>query len=172
MNGARLALSVSAATVLMLATAGSAAADANPFQASFQGAFAITFAGCANGDDHLQFAGPGMATQAGSSVITGSSCLRHDPLRLGCSIIETDNTVLTAADGSTIHFANSGEDCLDPLTGQITGTASYLIVGGTDRFSGATGHGSVTVTALVKQLTLTGASGTFNPLSFSGSISA
>ncbi len=156
----------------MLATAGLAAADATPFQASFQGSFTITFAGCANGDDHLQFAGPGTATQAGSSVIAGSSCLRHDPLRPGCSIIDTDNTVLTAADGSTIRFVNSGEDCLDPLTGRITGTASYLIVGGTGRFSGATGQGSVTVTAQVQQLMPTGAAGTFNPLSFSGSISA
>ena len=168
----RFVASLAAAAVLALVLATPVVADAGSFRATFSGTFTIAFAACSNGDDHLHFSGPGIATQGGSSTISGDSCLRLEPLRPGCSIIEMDATTITAADGSTIQFVNAGEDCLDPTTGVIHGTATYSIVGGSGRFEGAGGSGDITVTAPVTAVTPTGASGTFNPLSFSGSITS
>ena len=168
----RLAVSMASAAVLAIVAVTPAAAAPESFRATFSGTFTIGFAGCSNGDDHLLFHGPGIATRGGSSWISGESCLRHNPLRPGCSTIETDATTITAADGSAIQFVNAGEDCLDPTTGVINGIATYSIVGGTGRLLGAEGNGNITVTAPVTQITATGALGTFNPLSFSGSITS
>jgi hypothetical protein len=148
-------------------------AGSAPFRASFDGSFTIAFGGCANGDDHLLYRGHGPASHAGKSVIAGDSCLAPDLVRPGCSNIEQDATVLTAANGDVIRLVNRGEDCMTiSHTGAVViqGTATYTIVGGTGRFSGVAGDGAVHNTAEVTSIDAAGVAGTFGPLVFAGSL--
>ncbi len=165
------ALTVALAAILAVTTR-PAAADTDPFRASFSGSFTVVDRVCANGDDHLHFTGAGIATHGGAATIAGDSCLHPDPANPACLIIDTDatTTTITAADGSTIRLASSGEDCLNRATGQITGSGTYSITGGTRRFDGAAGAGEVSLAAQLMQVTGSEGSGTFSPLSFAGTI--
>jgi hypothetical protein len=163
------ALTVALAAILAV-TARPAAADTDPFRASFSGSFTVVDRVCANGDDHLHFTGAGIATHGGAATVVGDSCLHPDPANPACLIIDTDATTITAADGSTIRLASSGEDCLNRATGQITGSGTYSITGGTGRFDGAAGAGEVGLVAQLMQVTGSEGSGTFSPLSFAGTI--
>lgn len=149
------------------------ASEQVPFDATFHGTFHITFGGCPNGDNLLQFAGPGIVRHAGLSSIVGSSCLRPEPANPLCSNIVSDAVTVTAANGDTFDFNNQAEDCLSftPEGIFIHGAGTYQILPGTGRFDQASGSGSVHTTAHVLELTGTGASGTFDPLVFSGTIS-
>lgn len=168
---ARFAVALTVALAAILAvTARPAAAATVPFRASFSGSFTVVDRVCPNGDDHLHFTGEGIATQGGAATIAGDSCLHPDPANPACLIIDTDATTITAADGSTIRLASSGEDCLNRATGQITGSGTYSITGGTARFDGAAGAGEVSLAAQLMQVIGSEGSGTFGPLSFAGTI--
>jgi hypothetical protein len=165
------ALTVALAAILA-ATARPAAAVTVPFRASFSGSFVVVDRVCPNGDDHLHFTGAGIATHGGASTVAGDTCLHPNPANPACLIIDTDATTITAADRSTIRLASSGEDCLNHATGQITGSGTYSITGGTGRFDGAAGSGEVSLAAQLMQVMGSEASGTFGPLSFTGTITA
>jgi hypothetical protein len=170
-SSARFAAALTVALAAILAvTARPAAADTVPFRASFSGSFTVVDRVCSNGDDHLHFTGAGIATHGGTATIAGDSCLHPDPAQPACLIIDTDATTITAADASTIRFASSGEDCLNRATGQITGSGTYSITGGTGRFDGAGGAGEVSLAAQLMQVTGSEGSGTFSQLSFAGTI--
>jgi hypothetical protein len=77
---------------------------------------------------------------------------------------------LTSANGDELHLVNAGQDCLDPVTGRITGTATTTVVGGTGRFLNATGSGTAHVDAQVLGPTPDGVTGTFR-LRFEGEMS-
>jgi len=149
------------------------ASEQVPFQASFHGQFQITFGGCANGDNLLRFAGTGIATTAGLSSIDGVSCLRPEAANPLCSTIDDTTVTVTAANGDVFGFNNQAEDCLSFTAAGvfINGAGTYQILPGTGRFEAASGSGSVHTTAQVLVLTATGASGTFDPLTFVGTIS-
>ena len=135
-----------------------------PFDATFQGTFTIS-------GPLLTFNGEGSATHLGNSTVAGASLLAPDPLNPLCFNIVQDAVTLTAANGDLLHLVNAGQDCLDPATGKITGTAATTVVGGTGRFGGATGSGTATVDAQVLGPTPDGVMGTF-VLRFEGEISA
>ena len=149
------------------------ASEQLPFEATFQGTFHITFGGCPNGDNLLQFTGPGLVMHAGLSSIDGTSCLRPEPANPLCSNIVSDTVTVRAANGDTFAFNNQAEDCLSftPEGVFIHGSGTYQIRPGTGRFDQASGSGSVHTTAHVLEITATGASGTFDPLVFGGTIS-
>jgi hypothetical protein len=149
------------------------ASEQLPFEASFHGTFDITFGGCANGDNLLRFVGPGLVMHAGLGSIDGVSCLRPEPANPLCSTIDDTTVTVTAANGDTFGFANQAEDCLSftPDGIFIHGAGTYEILPGTGRFDEASGSGSVHTTAHVLALSATGASGTFDPLVFTGTIS-
>jgi hypothetical protein len=167
-----LALLLAGAMALAGGGSGAVADDQLPFHASFHGTFTIDFGACANGDDLLHFQGTGIATQAGLSSIDGTSCLHPiDPL---CSRIADKSVTVTAANGDTFRFNNQAVDCLDFSTpGRIFihGSGTYLIEPGTGHFAAASGTGTVQVTTEVLNLSPTAASGTFDPLTFDGTIS-
>ncbi len=158
--------------VMALQAAPAVASEQLPFEASFHGTFQITFRGCANADNLLSFAGPGLAIQTGLSSITGVSCLHPEATNPLCSTISDTTVTVTAANGDTFGFKNQAEDCVSftPTGILINGAGTYQILPGTGRFVQASGSGTVHTTAQ-GVLTSTGASGTFDPLVFSGTIS-
>jgi hypothetical protein len=139
-------------------------AERVPFDATYQGTFTIA-------GPLLTFNGEGPATHLGSSTVVGITLLVPDVVNPLCFNIVQDAVTLTAANGDELHLVNEGQDCLDPVTGKITGTATTTVVGGTGRFEGATGSGTATVEAQVLTPTPDGFTGTF-VLRFEGEISA
>ena len=139
-------------------------AQSVPFEATYQGTFTIA-------GPLLTFNGEGPATHLGTSTVTGNSLLVPDPVNPLCFNIVQDAVTLRAANGDELHLVNEGQDCLDPVTGTITGTATTTVIGGTGRFGGATGTGTATVEAQVLGPTPDGVMGTF-VLRFEGEISA
>jgi len=73
------------------------------------------------------------------------------------------------ANQGVIHFVNAGEDCISP-TGSVAGTAQYTISGGTGSFEDATGRGNVTVAAQITSIGAGGIDGTFQQLTFDGTL--
>ena len=135
-----------------------------PFEATYQGTFTIA-------GPLLTFNGGGPATHLGNSTVTGTTLLVPDPVDPLCFNIVEDAVTLRAANGDELRLVNEGQDCLDPVTGMITGTAATTVVGGTGRFAGATGTGTATVEAQVLGSTPDGVMGTF-VLRFEGEMSA
>jgi hypothetical protein len=170
----KLVRALSAAVALVALQAMPAMASPQvPFQATFHGTFTIVFGVCPGGDNQLSFSGQGIAYQGGLSSISGVSCLHPEATNSFCSTIVDTTVTVAAADGSTFGFNNQAEDCLrfTPAGIFIDGAGTYRILPGTGRFDQASGSGSVHTTAHVLVMTATGASGTFDPLVFSGTIS-
>jgi hypothetical protein len=170
-------LSVAAmAAVFAIATLATpiSAADSIPFKASFQGTFTITFGPETN---ELQFQGIGHATHLGKSSVQGHALLRPESPGAPCSDIVsgTDQTIITGANGDQVRISNEARDCLEMTPdGRILihGRGTYTITGGTGRDEGATGKGTVSTEAVVTGgVPNHSATGTFNPLSFQGTIS-
>jgi len=138
--------------------------EAVPFEATYQGTFTIAAV-------LLTFNGEGTATHLGISEVDGNSVLAPDPIQPFCFNIVEDEVILTGANGDELHLVNSGQDCLDPLTGSINGEATMTVVGGTGRFLGASGTGTAHVDAQVLGATAEGVTGTFL-LRFEGDLSA
>jgi hypothetical protein len=155
---------VVAALLLLVQPVRASIMDQVPFQGAYQGTFTIA-------GPLLTFSGEGTATHLGSSTILGETALAPDPTNPFCLNIVEDEVTLTAADGDELHLVNAGQDCLDPATGRITGTAATTVVGGTGRFLNATGSGTIRVDAQVLGATPEGVTGTF-VLRFEGEISA
>jgi len=121
-----------------------AEAQSLPFKAVFTGTFSVT--------NQLVFSGEGQASHLGHSTINGTTI--SAPLgQASCPDgyiffqIEIDFTVVTAANGDSLVMHNSGGDCINFVTGDITGTGTYNISGGTGRFVNATGTGAWHVAA-------------------------
>ena len=155
---------VTTSVLLMLQPIGASSMEQVPFSAAYEGAFAIA-------GPLLTFSGNGTATHLGNSAILGETVLAPDATRPFCFNIVEDHVTLTAANGDELHLVNAGQDCLDPATGRITGTAAATVVGGTGRFQDATGSGTVSVDAQILESTPDGVAGSF-VLRFEGEISA
>jgi hypothetical protein len=171
----RLTVAVVAALVLSVFASSLAIADTAPFHASYQGTFQLAFGTGPGGTNVLAFSGTSgtsMPTVLGPSTITGKSFLEPTS---PCSKIVADSVTLTAANGDTVSVQNTGQDCVDK--GRITGSGTYTITGGSGRFMGASGTGTFSVSAQITSFSGTPgtpgstASGTFNPLTFDGTIS-
>jgi len=134
-------LRLPAALVLAIATvvvgAGSAVASASiPFAALFSGSAAFT------SPTTTAFSGSGIATEMGAIVdagtvqITGSD----DPSCAG-GIPNVHVEVLTAANGDRLRISSNDVAC--PVgPGQYHGTGTWVVIGGTGRFTSATGSGT------------------------------
>jgi hypothetical protein len=86
-----------------------------------------------------EIAGTGQATQLGKVTVVSSDCI--NPLSQTLFSFASNQLVLTGANGSQIFAIYSGTLTTEGGVGVITG--GYQIVGGTGRYSQATGAGSV-----------------------------
>jgi hypothetical protein len=149
------------------------ASAATPFLASFQGTFTITFLTGPGGTHELRFHGSGTGRHLGWAEVDGYSTLRPSLDDPRCNEIVHDEVTLTAADGSTLAVTNEAVDCLEVTPdGRILihGNGTYRILGGNDRHDGATGTGRVSTEAVVTSIFPGGVTGTFDPLTFDGTL--
>jgi hypothetical protein len=86
-----------------------------------------------------EISGTGQATQLGRVTVVSSDCI--NPLSPTLFSFASNQLVLTSANGDQIFALYSGTLTTEGGVGVITG--GYQIVGGTGRFSHATGAGSV-----------------------------
>jgi len=89
-----------------------------------------------------------------------------DATHLQVTTIETHT--LTGANGDSITLAATTTGIEDLTTGAVVDTGSYTIVGGTGRFAGASGSGTISGTQQANSAG-TGLTGTFT---FTGTISS
>ena len=83
--------------------------------------------------------GTGTATQLGKVTLVSRDCI--NPISPTAFSFSSNQVVLTAANGDQIFATYSGSLTIEGAIGAITG--GYQIVGGTGRFSQATGAGTV-----------------------------
>jgi hypothetical protein len=90
----------------------------------------------------FSISGSGQATHLGTtSEVSSASIDLLTIILTGCSP-ESRTATLAAANGDELYLSLSGTTCGDAQSGSSTYT--YVIVGGTGRFSGATGSGIAT----------------------------
>jgi hypothetical protein len=165
----RVSLAVAALLALLAAVPQQAAATSQvPFSAMMNETFAVI--PCAPNSNPnvvcVSVAGSGQATQLGN---TGESSEVFVNLSTPVCHAETRTVILTAANGDQVTLALTGQSC-DTNSTPITGTASdsWVVSGGTGRFSGATGSG--TNSALIYGLTGTAVTTFTGTLSTPGSL--
>jgi hypothetical protein len=165
----RLVMAVAA--LLPLALMPAAFADSRtttPLRATFSGDFVVTFSD--TGPPVLRFSGHGTGTHLGRASVEGGAVFGEE-VSPGCFRLEDDEVILTAADGSELFLVNEAVDCVNPP--HVSATGTYTVVGGTGRFDGASGEGTVSTAALItgELPDDSGFTGTFDPLRFDGLIS-
>jgi len=131
-------------TAILIAVAtvgiGASSAHASEVQVPFSG----TYSGTATfGPNGPTFNGAGIATQLGSGTSHGYSVITGiDNSRCLGGVANVNYETLTAANGDLLYIASDDVAC---PTGpnMYHGTGSWVVTGGTGRFSGATGQGSL-----------------------------
>jgi hypothetical protein len=144
----RISLAVVAVLVALIAVPGQASAGSLvPFRATF--ANTNTMAPCPPNAPAPSFcvalAGSGHATHMGKIQFSGLTVVNlASNCGPGCFTDSGPNT-LTAANGDQITLDNTGKNSAtsDPTIRTKTGT--YVVTGGTGRFSGASGSGTASV---------------------------
>jgi hypothetical protein len=141
-RAALLALVLLLLAVVAVPGAGAApAAPVRPFQATFTiHNVSQTF------PDPLhileQQAGSGNATHLGLSGFSDSQAVDLSTFpTTGCALV-TNSGTLSAANGDELFFAQNGPACRQP-DGSLSGHFVFTFTGGTGRFQGATGGGTV-----------------------------
>jgi hypothetical protein len=84
---------------------------------------------------------------AGATIVDtpgGGTALGTDSSNVPC-ILQTSSETLTTHDGSTITLKTDGITCDSVSAGRSIRPTGYQITGGTGRFAGATGAGSLVV---------------------------
>lgn len=103
--------------------------------------------------------GSGQAAHLGN-IVESATIISYlsKPLGAGC-FPESRTTTLTAANGDQITLAATGKNCATSKT-ILTGVDSYTVTGGTGRFGGASGSGTVSASVnqanATAEVTLTG----------------
>jgi hypothetical protein len=94
----------------------------------------------------LSYEGTGTVSHLGSVVERGSHCTRIDFATLTGDVGEAQ-WFLEAANGDVLELSFSGTFAIDPARGEVVGLLVWWVVGGTGRFTHATGGGDARVTA-------------------------
>jgi hypothetical protein len=144
----RLWLLVAVALLIALGTIGT---GANPAHAAQMVPFSGSYSGTARftGPSSAAFSGTGIATYLGSStnsgavVITGS--VGPGPVCANGGLPNTNTETFTAANGDVLVITSTDVACvIDPSNlYRFHGTGNWVVTGGTGRFSGATGSGTL-----------------------------
>lgn len=131
-----------AATVLVVA--GALLFGAGPAAAaSGQPTFKASFSGNAlPGPDGVSFTGSGSATLMGRIATQGQAAIEGLSDSCPGGIANVNTEILTDNDGDTLTIVSDDVAC--PVApGLLHGTGRWTVTGGTGRFSGATGSGSL-----------------------------
>jgi hypothetical protein len=144
-NTSRLWLLVAEAMLIALVTIGTGAnsADAKnmvPFEGSYSGAVQFT------GPTTALFTGTGISSHLGRGANEGNIMITGtiaDP-NTGCvgGIVNTNVEKLTASNGDSLTLTSYDVGC-PTSPGLYHGTGTWTVTGGTGRFSGATGQGTL-----------------------------
>jgi hypothetical protein len=94
----------------------------------------------------LSYEGTGTVSHLGSVVERGSHCTRIDFATLTGDVGEAQ-WFLEAANRDVLELSFSGTFAIDPARGEVVGLLDWWVVGGTGRFTQATGGGVARVTA-------------------------
>ena len=133
-------LVASLAVMAMLVSGGLTPASAKeqqvPFKAHFSGDLSFTDA------SHIQLIGTGDASHLGRSTSNTTIANVGPAACEGGFAVESEET-LTAANGDQLRWTVDDEACptATPMVFRISG--AYTVVGGTGRFAGATGQGTI-----------------------------
>ena len=93
----------------------------------------------------LAVAGSAQGTDIGRASWAGTECV---------AALDTGQTVVTAADGAQLQLSwVSAVLSYDPVTGLVHAVGSFTVDGGTGRFAGSTGGGTITANANILTLT-------------------
>jgi hypothetical protein len=94
----------------------------------------------------IRHTGSGMATHFGKATWSGGECADFlaTPGRVH---LRDGRGVLTSASGDRLHVSYEADGNLPSLAGDVHVTGPFTITGGTGRFSGATGSGTLTADA-------------------------
>ncbi|HLW03635.1 MAG TPA: hypothetical protein VKT82_33620 [Ktedonobacterales bacterium] len=111
-----------------------------PFQVTFRDTLAPVAcpAGQPAGTLCLAFKGQGQAPSLGTTSLARTAIVSATPGSDGCQPISSTGT-LTAADGGKVNFTAAGEYCAS----NDTATYTYTITGGTGKYQGASGTGTI-----------------------------
>lgn len=146
----RVRLAAAALAIAALAAAGGATAADRGAGARFHidATLHLTFTGttCA-GFPGFVVAGDGSAqgTDIGRGLWVGTECVASSDI---------GQTVVTAADGAQLQLSwVSAVQSYDPVTGLIHAVGSFTVDGGTGRFAGSKGGGTITANANILTLT-------------------
>lgn len=94
----------------------------------------------------LSYEGTGTVSHLGSVIERGSHCTRIDFATLTGDVGEAQ-WFLRAANGDVLQLSFSGTFAIDLAKGEVVGLLDWWVVGGTGRFTHATGGGDARVTA-------------------------
>lgn len=94
----------------------------------------------------LSYEGTGTVSHLGSVIERGSHCTRIDFATLTGDVGEAQ-WFLHAANGDVLELSFSGTFAIDLAKGEVVGLLDWWVVGGTGRFTQATGGGDARVTA-------------------------
>jgi hypothetical protein len=113
-----------------------AGSQAVPFRGYYSGTSAFTSA------TTVTFSGAGISTYLGSSTNEGHVVVTGPDNSCPGGLANVNNETLTAANGDLLMFISYDVAC--PMRpGVFHGTGSWVVTGGTGRFSGATGQGTI-----------------------------
>jgi hypothetical protein len=135
-----LAVALMAATALLLGTNIASAAGK-------QGSFKANFAGTASfdpGTNTATFVGGGVATRMGRIATQGHADITGPDNSCTDGIANINTETLTDSDGETLTITSQDVACpTNPEHTKYHGTGHWTVTGGTGRFDGATGQGSL-----------------------------
>src|SRR4051794_36787245 len=131
-----VAVLIALGTIGLSASAASAANVQVPFHASYSGRADFT------SDTTVLFQGTGIATHLGRSTNEGHILITGPGSGCPGGLANTNIETLTAANGDVLTLTSYDVAC--PI-GQLVfqGTGHWIVTGGTGRFSGATGQGTI-----------------------------
>lgn len=112
--------------------------------ASGQTSFKVTLSGTATltGETTVSFSGSGTGTRMGHTTNDGSVVLTGPDSSRPNGVANVNREKLTNNDGDTLTIMSQDVSC--PIgSGQYHGTGQWIVTGGTGRFEGATGQGSL-----------------------------
>lgn len=140
--GRRIALVVVAlCAVLVAGPRQTVAASLVPFSATITETYVINAGACQSAAPvTVCTTGTGQATHLGE--IRETAVIETSSTPDSCGVAEQRTTTLTAADGAQLGLGATGQNCL----AQGTASDAYVVTGGTGRYRGATGRGTIAVT--------------------------